>query len=238
MSEIKKRKKIKQAFVIFDSETTKRNGMVFDAGWQTVTRAGTILGEGSYLFKDILTQDNPFYREKIANYWKMAYDRDVRPTTFAAFRRLFNWHLRWLIYEKKMEPIFCAYNASFDTRVVSKTSMVMIGKPFLMHKIRLLDIWDAWAVSCPKNYVAEISPAGNIRSRAEDVFAFEMKQPGFIEDHTAHSDSKIEAEILLKVLSRKKRLPIVEHPSQFNAQPWRTVQERVNVQKLLAKVEA
>lgn len=225
-------RKLKQAFIVFDCETTKHNGMVFDAGWSTITRSGRTIGQGSYIFKDILQTDNPFYKQKIARYWEMAYERNIRPTTFIAFRRLFNWHIKHLA-DNKYEPIFCAYNAAFDTRVVSKTSMVMVGKPFLNRPLRLLDIWDSWAISCPKNYIAEISPAGNIRTNAESVYKFEMNLEHFEEDHTGFQDTLIEKEILLKVLARKKQLPIVNHPSQFDAQPWRKVQERVNVKKLL-----
>ncbi len=223
----------KQVFVVLDTETTKRNGMVFDAGWTTIDRSGKLYGMGSFLFKDILEQDNPFYRHKIASYWQMAWNRDIRPVKFKVFRKLFNLHLAYL-RAQGLQPIVCAYNAAFDTRVLSLTSKTMTGKPFLNAPVLMLDIWDAWAKTCPKRYVAEVSPSGNIRTRAEDVFKFESNQPDFVEAHTGYEDTKIEAQILLKVLSRKRgKLPIVTHPKQFNAQPWRTVQQR-----LAGRVEA
>ena len=82
-------------------------------------------------------------------------------------------------------------------------------------------------MSCPKRYKAEISPSGNIRSRAEDVYKYEMNLPDFEEAHTGFEDTKIESAILLKVLARKKKLPIINHPSQFCGDPWRKVQLRV-----------
>jgi hypothetical protein len=217
----------KQIFVVLDTETTKRNGLVFDAGWTSIDRQGNHYGKGSYLFRDVLVKDDPFYRHKIADYWEMAWQHNVRPITFSNFRDRFNRHLNKL---RKMdcEPIICAYNAAFDTRQLSLTCATMLGKRFLTKPIRLLDIWDAWASSCPKRYIAEMSAAGNIRSRAEDVYRYEMRLPDFEEAHTGYEDTKIEAQILLKVLARKQSLPIVNHPSQFEPHPWKKVQERVN----------
>lgn len=216
----------KQIFVVLDTETTKRNGLVFDAGWTSIDRKGNPYGKGSFLFSDVLTQDNPFYREKIASYWEMAWKHGIRPITFERFRLKFNRHLKRL-RKDGFDPVLCAYNAAFDTRQLSLTSQTMLGKRFLTQPVKLLDIWDAWAMSCPKRYVAEMSASGNVRTRAEDVYKYEMKQPDFVESHTGYEDTKIEASILLKVLARKKVLPIVDHPSKFCAQPWRKVQERV-----------
>lgn len=216
----------KQIFVVLDTETTKRNGLVFDAGWTSIDRKGNLFGKGSYIFSDVLRHDEPFYKEKISNYWEMAWQHDVRPISFEKFRDRFNRHLM-KIRKAKMEPVICAYNAAFDTRQLSLTSKRMLDKRFLTKPTRLLDIWDAWASSCPKRYVAEVSASGNIRTRAEDVYKYEMKLPNFEESHTGYEDTKIEAQILLKVLARKKKLPIVTNPSEFHPQPWRKVQERV-----------
>jgi len=216
----------KQIFVVIDTETTKRNGMVFDAGWTSIDRNGKIYSRGSFIFKDVLAQDNPFYRHKIANYWEMAYDRAVRPVTFDYFRKRFNRHLKALI-RCGYEPVICAYNAAFDTRVLGLTSRTMLDKPFLESRVRLLDIWDAWADCCPMRYTAEVSQSGNIRTRAQDVYRFESGQPDFEEAHTGYEDTKIEAQILLKVLARKRKLPIVNHPRDFAGSPWRKVQVRL-----------
>ena len=103
----------------------------------------------------------------------------------------------------------------------------MLEKYFLETKVRMLDIWDAWADSCPMRYTAEVSESGNIRTRAQDVYRFESGQPDFEEAHTGYEDTKIEAQILLKVLSRKRKLPIVTHPRDFVGSPWRKVQVRL-----------
>ena len=44
--------------------------------------------------------------------------------------------------------------------------------------------------------------------------------PDFIEAHTAADDTRIEAQILLRVLRRKKKLRIVKNPRDFQSQIW------------------
>lgn len=217
---------MKTVFVVIDTETTKRNGLVFDFGWNSFDRYGNKYGHGSYIAKDVLALDNPFYKAKIARYWDMAYNREIVPMTFSDIRKTFNDHLKGLI-DAKHKPIVCAYNAAFDTRQLALTSYQLLEKRFLEHPVRLLDIWDAWATHCPKRYTAEISEAGNVRTTAESVFRYETNQPAFEEAHIAFPDTEIEKIILEKVLRRKKKLPIVKSPREFFAHPWKKVQERL-----------
>jgi len=156
----------------------------------------------------------------------MAYNREIMPLTFAEIRERFNTHLKEIL-DGRNKPILCAYNAAFDTRVLAETSFKMLEKRFLDHRVHLLDIWDAWATNCPKRYTAEVSPSGNVRTTAESVYRYETGQPAFEEAHIAFPDTQIERVILEKVLRRKKKLPVVDHPSQFHSRPWKKVQERV-----------
>lgn len=217
---------MKTVFIVLDSETTKRDGLVFDVGWTSFDRKGSLHGQGSYIAKDVLALDNPFYKEKIARYWDMAYRHEIEPLTFRDIRARFNAHVKEII-DAKNKPIVCAYNAAFDTRVLAKTSWTMLEKRFLEHPVRLLDIWDAWASFCPKGYTAEVSEAGNIRTTAESVFRYETNQPAFEEAHIAFPDTQIERVILERVLRRKRKLPIVGSPGEFHPRPWKKVQERV-----------
>jgi hypothetical protein len=85
----------------------------------------------------------------------------------------------------------------------------------------LLDIWGNWALSAPKCYTAPATASGKFLSTtAQNVYRFESQQPDFIEAHTAYEDTTIEAEILLKILRRKKRLKVVKTPREFDAQIW------------------
>jgi hypothetical protein len=210
----------KNAYVVMDTETSFRNGLVFDFGWTTITKRGDILGTGDLNFLDVITKEKPYYINKIAGYAKRQRHGVHKVTTFAAGRRLFNAHLSWLA-SQNYRIILCAYNAGFDCRVLGSTSQTMTGKPFLTHKVELMDIWGNWATSAPKTYDAPLTASGRFKSTtAQNVYRFEMQMPDFIEAHTAYDDTRIEAQILLKVLNRKKKLRIVKSPRDFQSYIW------------------
>ena len=64
-----------------------------------------------------------------------------------------------------------------------------------------------------------VSKAGNINTGAEYAYRFCAGDWGFIEDHTALSDAKIETDIMAACFAAKKRVPY----GVMNAQPWRIV---------------
>jgi len=84
-----------------------------------------------------------------------------------------------------------------------------------------LDIWGNWANSAPKAYTAPVTASGRFLSTtAQNVYRFEAQLPDFIEAHTAYEDTTIEAQILQKILRRKKKLHIVKSPRDFQSQIW------------------
>ena len=212
---------IKQnAYVVMDTETSFRNGLVFDFGWTTIDKRGNVLGSGDLNFLDVIVKEKPYYVNKIAGYAKRQRHGIHRVTNFAAGRRLFNAHLSWL-ERQGYRIILCAYNAGFDCRVLGETSKRMTGKRFLTHSVDLLDIWGNWANSAPKAYDAPLTASGRFLSTtAQNAYRFEMQMPDFLEAHTAADDTRIEAQILLRVLRRKKKLRIVKNPRDFQSQIW------------------
>ena len=140
----------KNAYVVLDTETSIRDGLVFDFGWTTITAKGEILGECSLNFLDVLCVEKPYYHNKIARYARDQRKGAHKVTTFAVGRRLFNLHISHL-KSAGYRVILCAYNAGFDCRVLSSTSRRLIGLDFLRSKVELLDIWGNWAMSAPKN---------------------------------------------------------------------------------------
>ncbi|MGA1066479.1 MAG: hypothetical protein ACO3U3_11575 [Alphaproteobacteria bacterium] len=210
----------KNAYVVMDTETSFRNGLVFDFGWTTIDKRGNVLGTGDLNFLDVITKEKPYYINKIAGYAKRQRHGVHKVTTFAAGRRLFNAHLSWL-ERQGYRIILCAYNAGFDCRVLGSTSKAMGCGKFLMHSVDLLDIWGNWANSAPKTYDAPLTASGKFLSTtAQNVYRFEMQMPDFIEAHTAADDTRIEAQILMKILRRKKRLHIVQNPRDFQSRIW------------------
>ena len=206
-------------FVVTDIETTLRHRIAFDVAWRTIDRRGRLYDKGSYLIRETFALDIPYFKHKIGDYMVDAYNHDVQPTSMARIRD----HYNDKILEFKNaghRVIFAAYNAGFDARYLGETCRRFLDASFLGVPIWLVDIWDSWCQSAPLayNYATE---KGNPKTSAEVVFRYEMNQPDFVERHIAWSDVTIEEQILLKVLARKKQLPIVSSPSDFNGQPWR-----------------
>lgn len=233
----------KTLYLLLDTETTMKNGMVFDMAFSLFDRKGKRYEHGSFLFKDVLAIEEPFYKDKIAEYWNLAYKRKVKPMSVRAVRRYFNNMLENYLANNKV--IMCAYNAAFDTSHLGMTSENMVKKPFLSSKakgLQFLDLWYAWVQGCPKNYgkhapwthekPGTINPKNgrplpwNIKTSAEAVYQFITKNPFFIEKHMAHSDIEIEQVILMDILKRKQKLPVVSSPKEFQAMPWKLAQER------------
>lgn len=232
-------KQPKSIYVVTDTETTKREGSVFDIGWIAIDRHGNEYSKGSYLASDVLAVDNPYYTEKIARYWRKAFDREVEPIPFSEIKINYNNMLKKLLEDNENTRIyFSAFNATFDTGVLGKTSKAYLGQSFLEPGLisGIICIWNAWANSCPLNYTAEVSDKGNLRTNAEAIFRYEFGDPTFIEEHTAYRDCIIEAQLLLKVLKRKKRLDIANNPKEIPNHPWKKVMVRTHLGKeLLAK---
>mgnify|MGYP003316689882 CR=1 FL=1 len=204
-----------------DTETSGFSKLVFDFGWTTITAKGEILGECSLNFLDVLCVEKPYYHNKIARYARDQRKGAHKVTTFAVGRRLFNLHISHL-KSAGYRVILCAYNAGFDCRALNITTKRMkLGNKFLSQSVELLDIWGNWAISAPKAYTAPPTASGKFYSTsAENVYKFEMQMPEFVEAHTAFEDTKIEAQILLKILNRKKRVKVVKNPRDFDFRIW------------------
>jgi hypothetical protein len=214
-------------FVVVDVETTKRDGLVFDIGWNAIDRKGKVYSQGSYLAYDVLQRDMPFYLEKIGLYYKRIANKTIRPLRFRTIRKKFNAEIIRL-HNLGHRIIFCAYNAPFDASRLGDTSRKLTGSGFLQIPIHMLDIWHAWCETCPRNFTSTPSKSGKFWSTsAESVYAWEMQLDYYVEPHIAFPDTLIESEILMRVLARKKKLPIVSKPDQFTGNPWKIANNRV-----------
>jgi hypothetical protein len=208
------------AYVVMDTETSFRDGLVFDFGWTTIDKRGNVLGSCDLNFLDVITKEKPYYINKIAGYARRQRKGEHKVTTFAVGQRLFNLHIAHL-KARGFRVILCAYNAAFDCRVLAGTARRFGCGKFLRHSVDLLDIWGNWAISAPKAYTAPKTASGKFMSTsAENVYRFEMQMPEFVEAHTAYADTKIEAQILLKILNRKKRVKVVKSPRDFDHHIW------------------
>jgi len=211
----------KNAYIVMDTETSGFSKLVFDFGWTTIDKRGNVLGKADMVFFDVAVTERPYFINKVKAYGKRM-DKGVhRVTSFEAGRRLFNLHVAHL-KAKGYRVIVCAYNAAFDVRALNITTKRMTAhKSFMRSSVELLDIWGNWAISAPKAYTAPRTASGKFYSTsAENVFRFETNNPDFVEAHTAYEDTKIEAEILKRILKRKKRVKVVKSPRDFDSRIW------------------
>lgn len=216
-------------FLIVDTETTKRNGLVFDAAWKLRDRKGHIYSSGSILFKDVLRIDDPFYKEKISDYWTLVSKNKIKPLTFAAGRRIL---LDEIKKYKKLgyRIIFTAYNAVFDAGALGSTSQRMLNSKFFDNDsiCEIMCLWNAFVLIVPMDYfrTCEISEKGNPRTNAENVYRYLVKNDKFAEKHIAHSDVGIEDVILDHILRQKKKLPIYNSPKDIPGNLWKVAKIR------------
>ena len=226
----------KKLYALVDTETTMRNGLVFDFAYDIFDRHGLTYATRSFLFKDVMAIEEPFFKEKIANYWTLVARGLVKPISFRVARRHFNTVLKHY-NDMGFDIIVCAYNAAFDVGVLGKTTKALLGADykFLTLKVKLFDVMHGWAATCPKDYgkfapfnvpKSGRTPTGNISTTAENVYRYEANDPTFTERHVAFEDVKIEKQILLKIINRKKKMHIVTNPADFVGSPWKLVQER------------
>ena len=225
-------------FIVTDIETTMRDRRAFDVAWRTIDRKGREYDAGSYALTDVLALDFPFYKQKLGFYFEDVYAHRIKPATIRQVRDHYNDMIATLL-DAGHRVIGCAYNAAFDFRYLPETYTYVTGSnKFLGRKIGLLDIWNYWGSSVPKNYTADYTASGCFLSTsAESAYRFEYGDPTFEERHIAWHDVLIESDILLKALSRKKPLSVVDNPRAFEGNIWRKINERlgVDVETILAK---
>jgi hypothetical protein len=235
----------KTLYFLVDTETTEKNGMVFDMAFDLFDRTGRTYEYGSYLFKDVLMIEEPFFKEKIGQYWNLAFKQRVKPVSVRTARYVFN-HIVGKYLRQGFKVVICAYNAAFDLSHLSLTCENLLNVKWMTPEskgVQFLDLWHGWVAGCPVEYgytadfvhgakAGTINPktkkpfSWNIKTSAESVYKYIADNQHFEEKHIAHSDIIIEKVILLDILRRKKKLHIVDHPSKFVSMPWKIAQER------------
>lgn len=221
----------KKVYLTLDTETCDLAGNVYDIGWIVHDRKGTMLASYNALVKEIFTDADKmmgaFYAKKLFTHYA--------PMLEAGTIRLISWQAIMGKLVSDIETfgvnVFCAYNIGFDIRAIKQTHKVLgnTGK-ILPRKIDLLDIWQfacetKLSQSLYKRLAITqgwVSDAGNIRTGAEYAYRFCAGDWGFIEQHTALDDARIETKILADCLATKKRIPY----NRVNGSPWRLVNAR------------
>lgn len=206
-------------FRVTDIETTIRHRIAFDIAWKDIDRRGREYSRGSHIVTEAFEKDVPYFKEKLGWYFEDTFAHQITPLPMFEIRRIYNEQLTNFI-SAGHRVIFCAYNARFDAQYLGETSRAILERSFMDIPIEVMDIWGFWCNSAPRNYNNK-TDKGNPKTSAEFVYRYESQRPNFVERHIAFSDVEIEAQILLKTLARKKKLPVYKHWRDIPGQPWR-----------------
>jgi len=219
--------KAQNIFLVLDTETADLTGNVYDVGYTITNKRGEILREYTALVSEIFTDADlmmgGFYAKKTFSHYAPMLDAGEISL------------VPWLDIVSTMQAdiadygvnVLAAYNLGFDKRVMSHTNKLLGNGPVFATAPKMLDIWQ-FACETKLNSATYkslafdqgwVSAAGNIRTGAEYAYRFCAGDWGFIEDHTALSDAKIETSILAACFAAKKRVPY----GIVNGQPWRIV---------------
>lgn len=221
-------------FCVFDIETTLKHRIAFDIAWKSIDRAGRVYGEGSYIVREAFNHDVPFFKEKLGLYFDDAYLHRVKPASILEIRAAMSGQVRDM-QKLGHRVILAAYNSAFDAKYLPETLRTLTGDAsarWLDTPTELMDIWDYWGESVPLNYAKEAAASASgkyVSTSAESAYRFEARQPDFEEYHRAWHDVEIESQILLRALSRKKKMPVVKSPSLLTDAVWKKINTRLGI---------
>jgi hypothetical protein len=219
-------------FVVTDIETTMKHRIAFDIAWRIVDKRGREYGNGSYVIREAFRHDVPFFAEKLGHYFDDAYSHLIKPASIFDVRAEYNNQIAAL-QDAGHRVIACAYNAAFDFKYLPETIQKIsgnTGERWMQRKVELMDIWDFWGSSVPRNYKATPSASGKYYSTsAESAYRWEFNCSDFEERHIAWHDCLIESDILLKAIRRRKAMPIVSKPSELAGAIWKKINTRLGV---------
>lgn len=232
-----------KTFLIADGETTGIGGKayVFDFAYVIATRRDILL-ERSFLVREIIANPNIMLGALFNDEWRAMMGGKIFSHYIPALARgeekIFSWREVVETMRDDMATygvdVFSAYNLGFDMRAIATTNKYLghLDK-VLPYKPDLLCLWEFACVTVCRSRLYHdiawqrgketgwITPADNVRTNAEKVFAFLSGNLDFVEDHTALSDARIETEILQRLLAKKKPIPynVLDH------MPWRKAQQ-------------
>ena len=209
----------KSLFLVLDVETanSEKDALVYDIGYAICDREGNIYQADSFIVTDIFFQEKQlmetaYYKNKIPLYLKGIEQKAFKVVSFYEARAT----IIKAIQDWKVEAV-AAYNANFDYTSLNTTQRWLTKSKyrfFLPYGTKIFCIWHmACQVICTqRNYVrfclehGFISDKGNIKTSAEVVYAYMVRNSNFDESHTGLADVLIEVQIMAKCFSQHKKM--------------------------------
>ena len=229
----------KQYYLVLDVETANSTeyALVYYLGYAVCDRKGKIYHLESFIISDIFCQErelmqSAYYAEKIPEYVKGIAEKRFQIVNFFQAKM----KIKEVIDKWEIKEVF-AYNANFD-RTALNTTQRWLSKSkyryFLPYGVEVHCIWHmACQLICTQKYYIKFclengfySKSGNIKTSAEVVYAYMMREPHFEEKHTGLQDVLIEVQILAKCFAQHKKVD-----RNINRLCWRIPQKLAKEQR-------
>ena len=220
---------------------------IYDLGY-VITTKKEIAIKRKFLVKEIYTNDklmnNAYFISKKPIYDEMVKNNEIEIKPFAEIIKILQKDI-----QEANATAFCAYNVSFDLDAIMQTTNLIYPNKFKMiFKLtksgkyapdtqeflkkyivkKEIEIIDIWTLACQtlcnqktfKAFYKQMTEKGNIKSNAEIVYNYINDTTEFQEEHTALSDSIIEAEILQRILKIHQKTE-----TKFAFMPYRLIEK-------------
>lgn len=208
-----------------DNKAHPETSLVYDFGYTIRDNDNHVIRERSFVVTDTFYQvgimKGAYYADKIPTYLEGIKTGEWIEASFCEVWRTFKADCK----ECNVKSAW-AYNCRFDEIALNNTLRTYsngFATWFMPFKLRLKDVWDyASNITSSKRYLkycvanGAFTPSGNPSTSAESVYRFINNEHDFTEDHTALSDARIEAAILLAAKAKHKK---TRHSSR--GQGWR-----------------
>lgn len=209
--------KRKNYLLVVDVETanTIDDALCYDIGVAVTDRKGDIYSKEQYVVYDIFClekelMDTAYYSEKIPLYEILLKEKKAKLVRLSTVQK----EIKELLKQYQIKELY-AYNARFDYNALNTTLRYITKSKerwFFPYGIKINCIWNmaCETIFQQKNYIkfalnnGFISERGNIRTRAENAYAYISKNPLFIEEHIGLDDVEKEIEILAKCYAQHK----------------------------------
>lgn len=230
----------KKYFMVFDCEGTKdeaffgsgkedKNQLPYDLSGVIIDRQGNHVERFAYACKEVLANgelmSSAYYGHKVPEYYDRMFTGEIKPLTAS---EIFT-ELAKLIDKYNLTEIY-AYNVDYDINALNNLFKRYRRKHGFdraaAEKVCALapkDIMAAavYAFCGPRKYLkfakenGGINPNNNVRYGAEIMYRYLFDLPEFVEEHKGIDDAIIEAEILVKIWKRKKKVHADPAPPYF-----------------------
>jgi hypothetical protein len=235
-------------FMVADTESTGlgKKSFVFDFGYVISNRKGKIFQERNFLITEILTNPKIMLGALFNKDWRAMMGGKLFhhyiPALDANEISLTPWREALQVMRDDINTygvnVFSAYNLPFDLGAMNLTHRHVTEKNLDFTRLDLLCLWEFSCLTVARSRLYHdvarqmgpengwITPADNVRTTAEKVYAFLSGDYNFVESHTALHDAQIETEILHRLLARKTAIPY----NQIQGFSWRKAQRRQDSQ--------